>query len=640
MTSDKCRRLNPANSGFLDDKLSEALLTKRVLVVGSGGIGCELLKNLALTGFRNIDVIDLDTIDVSNLNRQFLFQKKHVGMSKCEVARESVLQYNPDVAINAFHGNVKGDKFNVDYFKQFALVLGALDNIGARNHVNRMCLAANVPLIESGTAGYLGQVTVIIKGMSECFECHPKPAPKQYPVCTIRNTPSQPIHCIVWGKFLFNQLWGVADDENNISPDTEDPEAGLENKNESATLESGVNTEGKDQQGETSGPPSLRDWAALVEEEGKLPFMLLQKLFSDDVKVLQSMDKLWKERTRPKTIGDVLLKSLSENPEQFLKAKGEGFDEQRVWDLAECCAVFIESAAKLISQSKAAKEAAEEGDDGSLVWDKDDETAMDFVTAAANIRCFNFSIPNKSRFDVKSMAGNIIPAIATTNAIIAGMIVVEALKIMAGEPERCINTYLSRKPNSQEKLLITTGLEAPNPKCYVCAAKPEVFVKVNTSTMTIADFTCKILKGALSMSLPDVMEQSRIIISSEEGETDMNNDKCLSDMQIRNGTILSAEDFSQHYEVLIHISHCEVFDEGVDFLLAGDMEALKESKKPEEKQSSPVKLSAGSTVAVIADDDDLVVIEEPLETSNGSSLKRVAESEPSPALKKIRLGPA
>jgi ubiquitin-like 1-activating enzyme E1 B len=81
-----------------------------------------------------------------------------------------------------------------------------------------MCLAANVPLVESGTAGFLGQVSVHVKDKTACYDCDPKSSGrKTYPVCTIRSTPSEPIHCIVWAKsYLYSILFGKSEDEADV----------------------------------------------------------------------------------------------------------------------------------------------------------------------------------------------------------------------------------------------------------------------------------------------------------------------------------------------------------------------------------------------------------------------------------------
>jgi len=128
-----------------------------------------------------------------------------------------VLRFNPKVNIVAHHGNIKDEAFGHEYFEQFTLVMNALDNLEARVHVNRLCLATNVPLIESGTQGYSGQVctegnvrlvvcatfirysavcileqvTVIKPYETECFECVQQPTPKTFAVCTIRSTPDR-----------------------------------------------------------------------------------------------------------------------------------------------------------------------------------------------------------------------------------------------------------------------------------------------------------------------------------------------------------------------------------------------------------------------------------------------------------------
>ena len=166
-----------------------------MLIVGAGGIGCELIKNLVLCGFDDLTMIDLDTIDYSNLNRQFLFRKHHVNKSKAETARESALAFPHDAGLEivAHHGNIKNTAYDLAFFETFNVVLNALDNVEARRHVNRLCLTGNVPLVESGTEGYLGQVRAILKGKCKCYECDPPPPPKTFPICTIRNHPDKDV---------------------------------------------------------------------------------------------------------------------------------------------------------------------------------------------------------------------------------------------------------------------------------------------------------------------------------------------------------------------------------------------------------------------------------------------------------------
>jgi ubiquitin-like 1-activating enzyme E1 B len=79
-------------------------------------------------------------------------------LSHTQVARDAVLKFRPHINITAHHANVKDPQFDVEFFKNFNVVLNGLDNLDARRHVNRLCLAAEVPLVESGTTGFLGQV--------------------------------------------------------------------------------------------------------------------------------------------------------------------------------------------------------------------------------------------------------------------------------------------------------------------------------------------------------------------------------------------------------------------------------------------------------------------------------------------------
>ncbi|XP_047353741.1 SUMO-activating enzyme subunit 2 isoform X2 [Vespa velutina] len=564
--------------GVFRENLQNAILKSKVLVVGAGGIGCEILKNLVMTGFSDIEIIDLDTIDVSNLNRQFLFQKKHVGKSKAEVAKETALTFNPNAKIIHYHDSITSSEFGLSFFKKFSLVMNALDNRAARNHVNRMCLAADVPLIESGTAGYEGQVELIKKGLSQCYECTPKAAQKTFPGCTIRNTPSEPIHCIVWAKHLFNQLFGEEDPDQDVSPDTADPEA--TDTAAQGSLESESNSKGNVDR------VSTRSWAQSCDYDSK---KLFTKFFHDDIKYLLSMENLWKKRRPPtpldwSNLPDAVPGSSKEMSEPGLK------DQQR-WSIAKCGTVFAEAINNL---SKSLKSNQETTSDNHLIWDKDDQHAMDFVAACANIRAYIFGIQQKTRFDIKSMAGNIIPAIATTNAIIAGLVVLHAFYILENRLKECRSVYLRLKMNHRNQLLVPEkNVNPPNPKCYVCAPTPQAVLAADTSKMTIRELDELVLKNRLNMIAPDVIIDGKgiVIISSEEGETEENNNKILEEFGIKDGTILKVDDFHQNYSLTITIMHRErpsVKDESPEFLILANEEDLmpKEENNDSEKPST------------------------------------------------------
>jgi len=312
-----------------------------------------------------------------------------------------------------------------------------------------------------------------------------------------------------------------------------------------------------------------------------------------------------------------------------------GIRDQRVWGMAECAEHFKNAVNTLKHDLQ------KQGDGGMLVWDKDDEAAMDFVTAAANIRAHVFHIPTKSRFDIKSMAGNIIPAIATTNAIIAALIVMEGIKILKGEYDQCKTVYLNRQPNPRKKLLVPCVLDKPNPKCYVCAEKPEVGVRLNTTSITVKTLEDKILKAALGMVAPDVEiddGKGTILISSEEGETEDNANKMLSEFGIQNGTRLKCDDFLQVYEVVVNIAHVEQLDDEKEFEVIGDVEKMQAMADEETKKEAAADAEKPDSTTAAQDDDDeeLMVVEEPEETTDVAR-KRKGSTEEGPLQKRQRV---
>jgi ubiquitin-activating enzyme E1 C len=192
------------------DEGRDWLLNARVLVIGAGGLGCELLKTLALSGVKNIDVIDLDVIDLTNLNRQFLFRKSDVGKPKSEVAAAFIRKRCPGVTINAHFCKIQD--FDTEFYKAFHVIIGGLDSIEARSWINNLLVTIAresnnelvIPYIDGGTEVWAGHVKYISPNVSACFDCQRDLFTQEevYQECTLASFPRQPEHCIAWAKEL------------------------------------------------------------------------------------------------------------------------------------------------------------------------------------------------------------------------------------------------------------------------------------------------------------------------------------------------------------------------------------------------------------------------------------------------------
>ena len=589
--------------------------------------------------------IDLDTIETSNLNRQFLFRKRHVGESKAKVACATALEMvraaeerqtrghgasqdeedggavngekkkSRDVTIVPHHANIKDAAYDVTYFKQFDIVLNGLDNLEARRHVNRMCIAAGVPLVESGTAGYLGQVTVHIDQQTSCFDCHPRPATtKQYPICTIRNTPDKPIHCIVWAKdILFKRLLGPKDAITDLD-DGMKRQAGADGDDEErdAMTANGVSENAQagasDSGGDTGADPGVSFFVRRDDESAReYAKRVFARVFSADIERLLEVKEMWENRAQPTslTLDSIVIPEVDAAVSSTSASARLGLaNSQEVWDLAQNAVIFLESIVMFLETR------ADEV--GSIEFDKDDDLAVELVTSAANLRMTNYGIKTQSLFEVKGMAGNIIHAIATTNAIVAGLIVLEAKKILTGALNECRSTYLLMSP-SNKKLLMAVTPDEPNPTCCVCkATKARLVLEVDTGTATLASLINQILVVAIGMEEPAIYLGDNLVYDADEDqeflatfEAQMDTTLASLNTPIVHGSILEIEDVGLAFEAQVLIHHRD--GAGYKFVIQGE---YKEYFGKANLDSVDAGDSADGNAGTGAedDDDDIVVV--------------------------------
>ena len=152
-----------------DIEAQEKLKLANVLIVGCGGIGCTSAELLARAGVGKITLIDADTIEISNLQRQIAYVEENIGFYKSEILAKRLKQINPHIRIESYTSKL--DESNAEQrISTQDLVLDGCDNFSTRYLVNQMCTQLNVALISASAIGFQGQL-FMVEGDSACYEC-------------------------------------------------------------------------------------------------------------------------------------------------------------------------------------------------------------------------------------------------------------------------------------------------------------------------------------------------------------------------------------------------------------------------------------------------------------------------------------
>jgi ubiquitin-like 1-activating enzyme E1 B len=256
------------------------------------------------------------------------------------------------------------------------------------------------------------------------------------------------------------------------------------------TEDSGNKEEIENLRKEAEALKNIRDSMASPE----FPRLVFDKVFKEDVERLLSMEDMWKNRRPPVALNFEQLSEEAKVVPFTIADQGQG-----VWTVAENFVVFVDSLRRLSKRMLDMKSQATP-EDGPLIltFDKDDVDTLDFVTASANLRSHIFGIEMRSKFDIKQMAGNIIPAIATTNAATAALCVLQAFKVMRDQAKK-VPMVFTFKVNNGRVLLPESGRDGnqdPVPGCNTCSVA-RATVLVDPARATLGDLVDGVLRGKL-----------------------------------------------------------------------------------------------------------------------------------------------
>lgn len=442
-------------------ELEYKIMNSSWLIVGSGAIGCELLKNLAWLDVKSIDITDPDTIEKSNLSRQFLFRKDDIGKLKSEVATNKIKELKPNITINYYSEKVGIEtKSFTDYLlkrKELTGIFNALDNINARKFMDEQAFNYVKPLFESGTQGTKGNTQAVIPYLTETYSNSNDPDnEKSFPVCTIKSFPNQIHHTIHWALEYFDFF--------NRAPVNVhkwlESEKSLAFPNDVITDIYLYTTKYK-----------LKSWIECV----RWAIDIFNENYTNQIEKLLSdfpPDYLTSEGTLFWSAGKKCPKpiKLDMNNEMHyewieatvkLLANTVNFEHNFTkGELIACANIFIETSASDRATEKECIEINDASDITSArpqVLDKDNDSNyhIKWIQLSSNLRAINYNIEPVDFYTTKGIAGKIIPAVSTTTSVVGGLIVLEMMKYLQ-HGEKDIEKYKSTFINLSDNTFVAS----------------------------------------------------------------------------------------------------------------------------------------------------------------------------------------
>ncbi|XP_063104939.1 ubiquitin-like modifier-activating enzyme 7 isoform X4 [Cavia porcellus] len=468
----------------------ETLSCQRYLLVGAGAIGCELLKGFALMGLGagtsgSVTVVDMDHIEYSNLSRQFLFRPWDIGKSKAEVAAAATQDLNPDLEVTAYTrilDHTTEDIYADNFFSHVDGVVAAVDTFKARYYLSARCIHYLKPLLEAGTLGTKGSASVFVPHVTEVYK-GPVEASEgaPAPVCTLRYFPGTYEHTLQWAQNEFEELFRLPAEtinryQHRAATSLEDV-SGLQMLTSLQLLLGVLRVR----------PQTWQDCVEWALGHWRLRFcddiIRLLRLFPP-YKVHEDGAPFW---SGPKQCPQPLEFDISQDMHFLyilaaanLYAQMHGLpgslDQPALrvllklllqTDPPHVASIFHRETAKSDpEQLKELQESLEVWTKGPalkpLVFGKNEDSHfhVDFVRAAASLRSQNYGISEPADYaqiscscQSKRIMSQIIPAIATTTAAVAGLLGLEMYKVV-GSPRPVgafRHTYLDLAGNRLER---------------------------------------------------------------------------------------------------------------------------------------------------------------------------------------------